>query len=55
MMLYLLQEGPAQTLNYMLMGYTVIFSVIGLYLVSLVVRQRNLKKELEMLQELEAK
>ena len=51
-MMFLLQEGPAQTSGYMIAGYTVIFGVMALYLVSLVIRQRNLKQDLETLQEL---
>lgn len=49
----LLQEGPAETTNYMIMGYTVIFVVLGLYLVSLYIRNRNLKRDAEFYQELE--
>jgi CcmD family protein len=48
-----LQQGPAQTVNYMIAGYVVIFGVIALYLVSLVVRQRNLLQDLETLQALD--
>ncbi len=43
------QEGPAQTTNYMVYGYIVIFGVMALYLVSLYVRQRNLKQDIELL------
>ena len=50
-MLYLLQEAPAETTNYMIAGYTVIFGVMFLYLVSLYIRQRNLKQDLEVLEE----
>jgi CcmD family protein len=52
-MLFLLQEGPAQTVNYFIAGYTVIFGVMGLYLVSLILRQRNLKRDLETLEEMQ--
>jgi hypothetical protein len=52
-MLFLLQEGPAQTANYMVAGYVVIFGAMALYLVSLILRRRNLKQDLEMLQEME--
>lgn len=38
-------EGPANTLIYMIAGFTVIFGGMGLYLVSLVVRLRRLKQE----------
>lgn len=49
----LLQEGPAETTNYMILGYTVIFGVLAIYLVSLYLRQRNLKRDFELLQELD--
>lgn len=52
-MFYLLQEGPAQTTSYFIAGYAVIFGVMALYLVSLIVRRRNLTQDLETLQELE--
>ena len=38
-------EAPADTLNFMIAGYTVIFGGMGLYVVSLVVRLRRLKQE----------
>jgi hypothetical protein len=53
-MLYLLQEGPAQTTNYFVSGYVVIFGVMALYLVSLIIRRRNLKADLETLEEMQA-
>ncbi len=46
-------QGPANTTSYMIAGFTVIFGVMLLYLVSLVIRQRNLNQDLEVLQELE--
>ena len=49
----LLQEGPANTTSYMIAGYTVIFGVMLLYLISLLVRQRNLQKDLEVLEEIQ--
>ena len=51
----LLQEGPAQTTSYMVAGYVVIFGVMLIYLVSLVVRNRNLHQDLEVLEDLEKK
>ena len=48
-----LQDAPAQTIGYMIAGYTVIFGVMLLYLVSLVVRRRNLIQDLQTLEELE--
>jgi CcmD family protein len=53
--MFFLQQGPAQTTNYMIAGYTVIFGVILLYVLSLFLRNRNLKRDLETLQELENK
>jgi hypothetical protein len=52
-MLFLLQEGPAQTTNYFIAGYAVIFGAMALYLVSLFIRQRNLMRDLETLQDLQ--
>jgi hypothetical protein len=49
----LLQIGPAETTSYMIAGYSVIFGVMLIYLVSLIVRQRNLKQDMELLQDLE--
>lgn len=46
-------QGPAQTLNYMLGGYAVFFFVLAAYLISLVVRLRNLRQDEQMLQEIE--
>ncbi len=48
-------QGPANTLNYMIAGYAVIFTVLAIYLVSLVVRVRNLRQDKEMLEDLEKK
>ncbi|HEY4693028.1 MAG TPA: hypothetical protein VIH16_06290 [Bellilinea sp.] len=48
-------EGPANTVNYFVAGYAVIFGVLGFYLVSLIVRWRNLKQDESMLAELEKK
>ncbi len=50
--MFFLQEGPANTTTYMIAGYTVIFGLIALYLLSLYVRQKNYKKDFELLQEL---
>jgi hypothetical protein len=49
----LLQEGPADTTSYMIAGYAIIFGVMLLYLSSLLVRQRNLEKDLEVLEEIQ--
>jgi hypothetical protein len=44
-----------ETTNYMIAGYAVIFGVMLVYLVSLFVRWRNLKQDVQILQELEDK
>jgi hypothetical protein len=51
---YLLQEGPADTTGYMIAGYAIIFGVMLLYLISLLVRQRNLQKDMEVLEEIQS-
>ena len=48
-------EGPADTLNYMIAGYGVIFGVMFIYLASLVLRWRNLRQDEELLEEMEKK
>ncbi len=50
-----LQEGPADTISYMVAGYAVIFGVMLIYLVSLFIRRRKLEQDLEVLQELDTK
>jgi hypothetical protein len=45
------QEAPAETTDYMIAGFAVIFGLMFLYLVSLNVRNRNLKLDLEILEE----
>ena len=49
----LLAQGPANTLNYFIAGYAVFFTVMILYLGSLLLRRRNLQQDYEILQELE--
>ena len=49
----LLQVGPADTTSYMIAGFAVIFGVMSLYVLSLVIRKRNLEKDLELLAELD--
>jgi len=50
---FFLQEGPANTTSYMIAGYAVIFGIMLIYLISLLVRQRNLQKDLEVLEEIQ--
>ena len=49
----LLLQAPAETTRYLVAGYTVIFGIMSLYIISLVVRTRNLNRQLEMLRELD--
>ncbi len=51
--LKLLQDAPAETTGYMIAGYLVIFGAMFIYLVSLVVRNRNLGQDLEVLEDLQ--
>jgi len=48
-------DAPADTLTYMIAGYSVIFSIMAIYLVSLIVRWKNLRKDEELLKDLEKK
>ena len=48
-----LQQGPAETTVYMIAGYSVIFGVMLLYLVSLVVRRRRMAQDLAALEEMD--
>jgi hypothetical protein len=49
------QEPTPDTSAYMIAGYAVIFSIMLIYLISLIIRNRNLKKDYEMLEEIEEK
>jgi hypothetical protein len=55
MLTSILQQAPAETTRYMIAGYSVIFSVMFLYIVSIFIRRRNLKRDLEILNEMEQK
>lgn len=55
MLLSILQQAPAETTRYMIAGYSVIFSIILLYIISIFVRRRNLDRDLKMLSEMESK
>jgi hypothetical protein len=52
-MMIFLQQGPAQTSNYMIAGYAVIFGVMAIYLISLAIRRRNLRRDMDVLEEIE--
>jgi hypothetical protein len=49
----MLQETPAETFGYLVLGYAVILGTMGLFVASLVSRFRNLRKDLELLEEIE--
>ncbi len=48
-------ESTPDTSAYMIGGYAVFFIVSAMYLVSMYIRNRNLARDLEMLQELDKK
>ncbi len=50
-----LQNTTPDTSSYMIAGYAVIFIIMLIYLASLSIRQRNFRKDLELLEELEEK
>ena len=53
-MIYL-QDAPANTTTYMIAGYIVIFGLMLIYLISLIVRRRNLQQDAEVLESLQEK
>jgi hypothetical protein len=53
MTLLSLLHVPADTTNYYIAGYAVFFTVMTLYLASMFIRNRNLKKEYDLLVELD--
>lgn len=48
-----LQEVPADTLDFMLYGFVVILGTMGGFILSLITRFRNLRKDLEVIEEVE--
>jgi len=47
------QETTPDTSGYMIAGYTIAFVVMGLYVLSIYLRNRNLSQDLTMLEELD--
>ncbi len=47
------QEGPADTVNFMIFGFVVILGTIALLIASLTIRFRNLERDREVLEDLE--
>jgi Na+-transporting methylmalonyl-CoA/oxaloacetate decarboxylase gamma subunit len=48
-----LLQATAETFNYMVMGYAFILGVLSLYIVTIVVRFRKLRQEVELLKDVE--
>ena len=46
-------ETPPDTSGYMVAGYAIAFGVMLIYVVSLFIRSRNLKRDLTMLEEMD--
>ena len=49
------QNAPAETTDYMILGYAVIFGTLLVYLTSLFTRWRNYQKDQEVLEDMEKK
>ncbi|MEW5828714.1 MAG: hypothetical protein AB1846_07470 [Chloroflexota bacterium] len=49
----LFQDAPANTSGYMIAGYIIAFTVMTIYVISLVSRWRNLQRDLDTLEELD--
>jgi CcmD family protein len=48
-------DPTPDTSRYMVLGYAFIFIVIAIYLLSLYIRQRRMKRDIELLEELDKK
>ena len=49
----LIHQAPAETTNYMIAGYLVIFGIMLIYIMSLIIRSRNLQRDLDTLSQME--
>ncbi len=49
----LFQEAPADTFNFMILGFGVILGTMAVYVLSYYLRVRNLKRDLQYLEESE--
>ncbi len=47
-----LAQGAAETTQYMVAGFAVIFGVMAVYLASLILERGNLQQELQLLEEI---
>jgi hypothetical protein len=48
----MLLQAPADTVNFMILGFGVILGTMAIFLVSLVIRFRNLYRDLMLLEEI---
>lgn len=48
-----LEQTPAETFNFMVLGFSVILGVMALYILSLVIRFRALQRDAMLLREVE--
>lgn len=48
-----LLQAPAETFNFMVLGFSVILGLLSLYVLSLAVRFRNSERDLELLEGVE--
>ena len=46
-------QAPADTTDFMILGFAVIFGTMGLYALSFISRFRNLRKDYALMQEIE--
>lgn len=46
-------QAAAETMDFMLLGFAVILGTMGLFILSLYMRYRSLKQDLEVLEEIE--
>jgi hypothetical protein len=49
----LFQNGPADTMNFMIMGFSVILGTMALFIFSLILRFQNLRRDQAVLDEIE--
>jgi len=54
-MFALFLDPTPDTSGYMILGYAFIFLVIAVYLISLYIRQRSMKRDIALLEELDKK
>ena len=47
------QNGPADTMNFMIMGFSVILGTMALFIISLILRFQNLRRDEAVLDEIE--